>query len=50
MELEIGSHLLMAKEIGLQQYEVDDNVWVHVKQNRMNVYENEDSTLIVRAL
>jgi multiple sugar transport system ATP-binding protein len=50
MELELGSHLLMAKEIGLQQYEVDDHVWIFLKQNRMNVYENNEATLIVRAM
>ena len=50
MELQIGDHLLMAKEIGLQQYETDDQVWVFLKQQRMNIYENRESTLIVRAL
>ena len=50
IELEIGEHLLMAKEIGLQQYEADDRVWVHLAQRRMNVYENRESTLIVRAM
>jgi len=50
MELEIGNHHILAKEIGLQQYETDEHVWVHLKQRRMNVYEQKESSLIVRAL
>ena len=49
LELDLGGHLIMAKEIGQLRYDMGQTVWIGLKQNRMNIFENREGTLIVRA-
>jgi multiple sugar transport system ATP-binding protein len=49
LELELANTLLMVKEVGPQRFDVGDTVWVYMKQERMNLYETENGTLIMRA-
>ncbi len=49
LELDLGGHLVMAKEIGQLRYEMGQTVWIGLKENRMNLFENKEGTLIVRA-
>ncbi len=50
LELEMGDSLLMAKEIGQHRYEMGDVLFATLKQERMNVYENGEGSLVVRAV
>ena len=40
----------MAKEIGSKSYEMGDTIWAHLKQDRLNLYDNESEELIIRAV
>ena len=50
LDLELGDILIMAKQIGQYNYEMGDTVWIQMKQDRMNLFENKEGTLVVRSL
>ena len=40
----------LVKELGQQHYELDDNVWAIIDQNKINIYNKETTRLIKRAV
>ncbi len=50
LEVELGDNLLMVKEIGQLRYEMGDCIWIGLRQERMNIFEEKNGSLVVRAL
>lgn len=50
LEVDLGKHTLMVKEIGQQRYDVGETVWIHFEEDKMNVFDRNSGELIVLAV
>lgn len=48
--LKAGEEEFLSKEIGQVHYEIDQQVWAIIDQDKINVYNKETTRLIKRAV
>ncbi len=46
VQLTVGKECILSKEIGLSKYEADQDVWLYINENKVNVFEKRTGKLI----
>ena len=48
--LKVGEEKILAKQNGLQQYDTDEKVWIHMDAKKTNVFAKETGRLVKMAI